>query len=75
MGTRWETAMTDQLTTDQAAALAGISPASWREYRRRGTVPGPDGYVGRTPWWSSATIEGWIASRRTRGRPRAGETP
>jgi len=55
--------MPEQLTTEQVAALAGITPASLREYRRRGAVPGPDGYLGRTPWWHPATIKAWLASR------------
>jgi hypothetical protein len=60
----------DQLTTGQVAALAGIAPASVRRYRLRGTFPGPDGYVGRTPWWRRRTVERWLASRRHPGRPR-----
>ena len=52
-----------QLTTEQAAKLAGVTPGSWREYMRRGTVPVPDGYLGRTPWWWSGTIEAWLPTR------------
>jgi predicted DNA-binding transcriptional regulator AlpA len=60
----------DQLTTDQVAALAGISPASVRRYRLRGAIPEPDGYLGRTPWWRQETIAAWLAERSKPGRPR-----
>jgi hypothetical protein len=57
----------EQLTTTQVAGLAGVSPASWLVYRRRGTVPPPDGYLGRTPRWHRETIEAWLPTRRKRG--------
>lgn len=62
----------DQLTTEQVAVLAGISPASVRRYRLRGRFPVPDGYVGRTPWWYRRTVERWVASRPGPGRPKGG---
>lgn len=59
-----------QLTTEEVAALAGIRPASVRRYRFRGTFPQPDGYVGRTPWWSRTTVKAWLAARPPPGRPK-----
>lgn len=61
--------MTDQLTTAEVAALAGIEPASVRRYRMRNAIPEPDGQLGRTPWWYRSTIEAWLAERPRAGRP------
>ena len=36
---------------------------------RRGSLPKPDGYVGRSPWWWSSTLDEWQRPGRT-GRPR-----
>jgi hypothetical protein len=52
------------LTTEQAAALAGMKAETFRRYRSRGTTPEPDGYLGRTPWWRTETITRWAANRR-----------
>jgi len=56
----------DVLTTEQAAELAGMRVDTFRRYRARGTVPEPDGYLGRTPWWRKETIARWAANRRRR---------
>jgi hypothetical protein len=32
----------------------------------RGSLPPPDGFVGRSPWWWSTTLDGW--ARPGRGR-------
>lgn len=60
--------MRDQLTTTEVAKLAGVTVASLREYRQRGSMPEPDGYLERTPWWHRKTIEAWLASRPKRGQ-------
>jgi predicted DNA-binding transcriptional regulator AlpA len=60
---------TDLLTIDDMARLAGVKRRSIDQYRTRGTIPEPDGYVGRTPWWSRDTAVRWIAERPGRGRP------
>jgi hypothetical protein len=58
-----------QLTTAQAAELAGVSPTNWRGWRARGVpkgnpVPPPDGHHDlRTPWWWSTSVEQWKARR------------
>lgn len=61
--------VTDQLTTADVAQLAGITPASFARQRLRGVVPEPDGYVGRTPWWSRETVERWLAERPVAAGP------
>jgi predicted DNA-binding transcriptional regulator AlpA len=61
--------VTDQLTISEVAKLVGVSNQSIRAYRVRGTIPAPDGYLGRTPWWERSTIETWLAERPKRGRP------
>lgn len=56
------------LTTTAAAALAGLSTASFRkEMQRQRTKgndfrrPGPDA---RTPLWDRVSVEAWAVSRR-----------
>ena len=46
--------MTDQLTTTDVARLAGITTASFRRYRLRGTAPTPDGHMTDQSTWSEA---------------------
>jgi hypothetical protein len=60
--------MTDRLTTTDAAALIGVTPASWRKYVSDGRAPKPDGYLGRTPWWWPETVQQWQASRPGQGK-------
>jgi hypothetical protein len=67
----------DQLTFDEAAALARLPVQTLRTYRTRDTFPAPDGYLGRTPWWYRSTVLHWLEVRplrgqRGRGRPRDG---
>lgn len=69
---------TDRLTNTEAAALAGITPSTWRHYVAQGRAPAPDGRLGRTPWWRPGTITTWLATRpgqgaRTDLRPAAEE--
>ncbi len=67
-----------QLTNADAAALVGITAASWRRYVSSGRAPRPDGHLGRTPWWRPDTIEQWKAQRpgqgKGGGRPRNNPT-
>lgn len=62
--------MSEQLTTDQVAELLGVQPATVRQHRWRGVFPDPDGYVGRTPWWSRERIDEWASLRQLVGRPK-----
>ena len=56
-----------QLTTADVAALLSVEPATVASYRARGLFPGPDGTLGRTPWWTQETIEAWRAARPGQG--------
>ena len=58
------------LSTAEVARLAGITPASLRTFRSRGTFPTPDGYLGSTPWWTPETVAAWLETRRRPGRPK-----
>lgn len=60
---------TDQLTSAEVAALAGITTDSFYRARMRGSAPEPDGMLGATPWWRPETITEWLATRRGPGRP------
>lgn len=57
----------DMLTRDEAAALAGVTPQTWSEYVARGRAPKPAAYIGRTPLWSRAEVEEWLATRPGQG--------
>lgn len=66
----------EQLTSSQAARLAGIAPKTWTAYAARSKgrepsrrlVPAPDGQIGRTPWWWESTVLWWLARRPGSGR-------
>jgi hypothetical protein len=60
--------MTDMLTRDQVAERLGIQPNTLSSLVTRGRAPKPDGHVGRTPWWSPATIDAHLAARAERHR-------
>lgn len=67
--------MTEQLTIPDIAERLGLSVSAVRAHRQRGTLPAPDGLLGRTPFWWATTIAAWMASRRPRGRPADTWTP
>ena len=59
------------LTAEQVAARADISARTLHAYlhdHRAERAPQPDGHVGRTPVWLSATVEQWLRTRQ-RQRP------
>lgn len=57
---------------DEFARLAGVKPSTIRQFRWRGVLPEPAGYVQRSPYWRPETVAVWIANRRRPedGRPR-----
>lgn len=69
------TAPGDLLTTDEIAAMIGLTPASARTLHQRATrnrregkpgerdMPEPDARFGRTPVWTRATVEAWKRAR------------
>lgn len=59
--------MTTMLTTSDVAARLGVDPATVRAYVSRGTMPKPDGHLGRTPWWRPETVDAWRAGRPGQG--------
>lgn len=58
------------LSSEQVASRANITAATLKRQRARGSVPEPDGWVGRTPVWRESTIDSWLQQRRPRGRPK-----
>lgn len=58
----------DMLDIEAVARRAGVNPRSISRYRLRGTIPEPDGYIGRSPWWWRAAIDEWLATRPSSGR-------
>ncbi len=59
----------DRLFVSDVAATVGVTHSTIRQHIRRGTMPVPDGYVGRRRWWTRPTIEAWIKIRRKPGNP------
>lgn len=59
------------LTMADVGELLGVDVATVRRYRMadraRYGFPEPDGVLGRTPWWSRATIDAWVAARPGKG--------
>jgi len=60
------------LDTRAVAARAGVSADTIRSYLSRGTIPGPQGHLMGSPWWTAPVIDRWLTRRRRPGRPPAG---
>lgn len=58
-----------QLDRAAVAARYGIKPATVTREVKRGSLPPPDGYTARSPWWWSSTLDTWQRPGRT-GRPK-----
>jgi len=61
-----------KLTTAEAAALAGVTPATWRAWRAHGRprhpepAPEPDGWIEmQRPFWWHSTVAAWVQRRNT----------
>lgn len=56
-----------QLDRAAVAAKCGLAVTSIDTYQRRGSIPPPDGVIGRSPWWWSSTISAWMETRPSVG--------
>lgn len=61
---------TEWVDIAQVAELAGVKVPTIYQHRKRGTMPEPDARLGGVPVWKRRTIEKWIATRPSGGRPR-----
>lgn len=55
-----ERMVTEMLSVDDAARLAGMSAADFKRAHREGLTPAPDGTLGATAWWWQSTITKWV---------------
>jgi len=51
------------LDVDAVARRLQVKPATVRSYHKRGQMPRADKYFGRSPVWSSQTIDTWMQDR------------
>lgn len=59
--------MEGELTSEEAAKIAGVARQTFAGYVARGQAPKPTRHVGRTPVWSEAEILEWMKTRPGRG--------
>lgn len=52
-----------EITSDEAAELAGVARKTFSGYVARGQAPKPVRHVGRTPVWDEAELKAWMANR------------
>jgi predicted DNA-binding transcriptional regulator AlpA len=57
--------MEELLDTQRVAVMLGIKAETVRGYKKRGILPEPDDYFGRSPAWRRSTIEEWDTARKT----------
>jgi hypothetical protein len=50
-------------TTEEFANALGIQTSSLRRALARKSLPAPDGYLGRTPYWYYDTVEAALQKR------------
>jgi len=56
--------MDEWLTYSDIATLSGLKTGTIKQSRKRGTLPEPSQYVGKTPIWSKQVVDHWIATKR-----------
>jgi hypothetical protein len=63
----------EQLDTAGVAARIGVATDSLRSMKARDPLfmPEPDGYIAKSPWWWSTTIDRWNKKRPARGERRS----
>lgn len=59
------------LTRQEVARIVGRKVNTIDVSRSRGVFPQPDHYMDNKPLWYEATIEAYLLTRKSRGRPRA----
>ena len=52
-----------EITSDEAAELAGVARKTFSGYVARGQAPKPARHVGRTPVWDEDELKAWMATR------------
>jgi predicted DNA-binding transcriptional regulator AlpA len=52
-----------EITSEEAAAIAGVARKTWSGYVARGQAPKPVRHVGRTPVWDEAEVTAWMENR------------
>lgn len=55
--------MGSEITSDQAAEIAGVARDTWYGYVARDQAPKPVRRVGRTPLWDEAEVKEWQQNR------------
>ena len=65
--------MSAMLDSRAVAEKAGVKIETIHYYHKRGMMPPADQYYGRSPVWSTTTIDEWLAARRR--SPRTEESP
>ena len=54
------------LDVEAVAARLQVKPSTVRSYHKRGQMPRADKYFGRSPVWTTDTIETWVKARPQR---------
>jgi len=63
----------DLVAVEEAARVAGVSPAAVHKSHQRGTMPAPVPVAGTDVLvWRRSDIEAWARERRRPGRPSLG---
>lgn len=57
--------MEEMLDTQRVSEILGIKTETVRWYKKRGILPEPDQYFGRSPAWKRSTIQTWDDARKT----------
>jgi predicted DNA-binding transcriptional regulator AlpA len=55
--------VTREITSQEAAELAGVKRDTFSGYVTRGQAPKPIRHVGRTPLWDEDEIKAWMENR------------
>lgn len=56
-----------EVTSDEAAELAGVARKTFSGYVARGQAPKPVRHIGRTPVWDEDELRSWMDNRPGHG--------